>query len=219
VIYIQPIGPFKGKHRRVLDLTADFMSRYFCLEVRVAQPLPLSLIPPRARRRHPSWGMRQILTTHVLDVLLKPRRPRDAAAYIGFTTIDLWPGRGWNFVFGQASLKERVGVWSIYRKGDPERELDLCLLRTIKTAVHETGHMLSMWHCTAHKCNMNGSNSLQESDRAPLALCSECAAKLLWATGCDAGARYKGLVEFTRKHGLEPQAPAYRKRLEVVRGR
>jgi archaemetzincin len=218
VIYIQPIGPFRGKQRRVLDLTADFMSRYFCLEVRVARPLPLSLIPASARRRHPTWGMKQILTTHVLDVLLRPRRPRDAAVYIGFTASDLWPGRGWNFVFGQASLRERVGVWSIHRNGDPERHFNLCLLRTIKTAVHETGHMLSMWHCTAHRCNMNGSNSLDESDRGSLALCSECAAKLLWATGCDARTRYEGLAAFASKHGLAAQARAYRLRLEVVGG-
>ena len=50
-----------------------------------------------------------------------PRRPEDAVAVLGLTTSDLWPGEGWNFVFGQASLRDRIGVWSLYRFGDPER--------------------------------------------------------------------------------------------------
>ena len=49
--------------------------------------------------------MKQILTTHVLGEVLKPRLPKDAAAYIAFTASDLWPGEGWNFVFGQATLR------------------------------------------------------------------------------------------------------------------
>ncbi|MGE5192634.1 MAG: Zn-dependent protease, partial [Deltaproteobacteria bacterium] len=64
----------------------------------------------------------------------------------------LKPGEGWNFVFGQASLSDRVGVWSIYRFGNPEKSADdykLCLRRTLATAVHETGHMLGIKHCTA----------------------------------------------------------------------
>jgi len=232
-IYVQPIGSFGGKgspvgrvggannRRRVLDLTVDFMSRYFCLEVRVARPLPLSLVPAHARRRHPTWGMRQILSPYVLDHLLKPRLPPQAAAYIGFTTSDLWPGPGWNFVFGQASLRDRVGVWSIHRNGDVDggREaFNLALLRTIKTAVHETGHMFSMHHCTAYECNMCGSNSQIESDRRPIPLCPECLAKLVWASGCDPRARYRDLQAFFAARGMAPQQQAYARLASAVGG-
>ena len=41
---------------------------------------------------------------------------------LAITAFDLWPGPGWNFVFGQASLTERVGVWSMARNGDPDDE-------------------------------------------------------------------------------------------------
>jgi archaemetzincin len=145
--------------------------------------------------------------------------PDDAIVYIAFTSSDLWPGRGWNFVFGQASIRWGVGVWSIYRKGDPdatEREYHKCLLRTIQTGTHETGHMFGMLHCTAWECNMNGSNSLEESDRRPLALCPECVAKLCWCTGAEPKARFRALADLSRKCGLEREAAFYEKSLKAL---
>jgi len=111
VIYVQPLGKFTKTQRRIVELTAGFMKLYFNTRVKIRKDLPLSVVPPKARRTHPSRGDKQILTTYVLDDVLYPRLPKDAAVYIAFTASDLWPGRGWNFVFGQASLRRRVGVW------------------------------------------------------------------------------------------------------------
>jgi archaemetzincin len=218
-IYVQPLGDFTPAQRKIITLTADFMGRYFNLPVKVKEDLPLSLIPARARRVHPSWGMKQILSTHVLDEVLAPRLPKDAVAYIAFTTSDLWPGEGWNFVFGQASLTERVGVWSIFRNGDPEKELRLCLLRTMKTATHETGHMFSIQHCTLYECNMCGSNHREESDRRPIACCPECVAKLWWITGADPVERYRKLAEFCREQGLKAEQELYEKSIQALEKR
>jgi archaemetzincin len=171
---------------------------------------------------HPSWGDRQILTGFVLDRVLAPRLPDDAAVYLALTASDLWPGEGWNFVFGQASLRKRVGVWSIYRNGDPDAAgaaFRLCLLRTLKTASHETGHMFSMLHCTEYECGMCGSNHREESDRRPLAFCPECAAKVSWATGSDMGdmkGRFRGLAAFCRANGLVPEAEFYESSLRAL---
>jgi archaemetzincin len=218
-IYLQPIGEFTPTQRRVLALTGDFMDRYFGLPVRVKDNLPLSLIPDKARRVHPSWGDRQILTTYVLDEVLIPRRPEDAAAYLALTAVDLWPGHGWNFVFGQASLNQRVGVWSIYRNGNPdngEAGFRLCLLRTLKTATHETGHMFGIWHCTAYRCAMCGSNSREEGDRRPLECCPECMGKICWATGTDPVGRYRRLADFCKEQGLAKEAAFYEKSLTAL---
>jgi archaemetzincin len=212
VIYVQPLGEFTDGQRRVVTLTAEFLGLYFDLPTRVQADLPLSLAPLGARRRHPAWGMEQVLTGYVLDEVLIPRRPDDAAACIAFTACDLWPGPGWNFVFGQASVRDRVGVWSIYRNGDADGDAEsfrLCLLRTMKTGAHETGHMFSMLHCTAYECGMNGSNSREEADRRPLALCPECMAKLCWATGADPLERYGKLAAFCDRNGLKGEAEFY----------
>ena len=132
-----------------------FLSYFFDLPVMIKDNLPLSLIPQSARRSHPSWGTKQILTTYVIEEILIPRLPDDGAAFLALTNADLWPGPGWNFVFGQASIEDHVGVWSMYRNGDPDKSKDdfkISLVRTLKTAAHEIGHMFSMLHCIKYKC-------------------------------------------------------------------
>jgi archaemetzincin len=218
-IYVQPIGDFTPTQRKIVGLTADFLGRYFALKVRTKDGLPLSLIPAEARRRHPSWGMDQVLSTYVLDQLLTPRLPEDACAFIALTPVDLWPGPGWNFVFGQASSRDRVGVWSFYRNGDPDQGEDafrLCLLRTLKTATHETCHMFSMPHCIQYECCLCGSNHREESDRRPLELCPVCLAKLCYATGADPARRFKRLAEFCREQGLVKEADFYELSLRTL---
>ncbi len=222
VIYVQPLGEFSRTQQRIIERTAEFMGAYFDLPVKVRERLPLKIIPKKARRTHPTWGDKQILTTYVLNEVLRPRLPKDACALIAFTTSDLWPGRGWNFVFGQALLRGRVGVWSIYRNGDPDESDEsyrLCLRRTLKTATHETGHMFSMMHCTLYECNMCGSNHRAESDRRPLALCPHCLAKIRYATGANPEKRFEKLIALCKTDGLKPEQAFYEKSLAAMRGK
>lgn len=220
VLYVQPLGPFTDEQRKIVRLSAEFLGLYFGLETKVNADLGLEVIPANAQRTHPSWGVHQLLSPYILDRVLRPRVPADAAALIAFTAEDLYPDPEWNFVFGQASLRHRVGVWSLHRNGDPARDAKsfrLCLLRTLKTATHETGHMFSIRHCTAWACNMCGSNSLQESDRHPLALCPECLPKLLHATRVDPVQRFEKLIAFCEREGLKPERAFYAKSLEALR--
>ncbi len=220
-LYIQPLGEFKGTQRKIVSLTAQFMEIYFEVPVKVQKDLPLSIIPAEAQRVHSTWGDKQVLTGYVLDKVLRPKLPEDAVASIALTTSDLWPGEGWNFVFGEASLENRVGVWSIYRNGDPDKneaELKLCLRRTIKTATHETGHMFGMYHCVYYECNMCGSNHRAESDSRPLWLCPVCLAKLCWAAGADPEKRFERLAAFAKENGLEEERAFYEKSLKTLRG-
>ncbi|HET6328694.1 MAG TPA: archaemetzincin [Planctomycetaceae bacterium] len=204
--YVQPIGEFTPAQLKLTTATADLLARYYNVPTKVLGPLSLDVIPAKARRMN---GGEQILTSYVLDKVLKPRRPANAVAVLGLMTSDLWPGEGWNFVFGEASLSDRVGVWSIARYGNLEGEranAGQVYRRTFLVAVHETGHMLGMPHCTAFECTMNGSNSLIEADRAPMWLCPECAQKVWWACRADPITRYKSLVEFAKLHDLKAEA-------------
>ncbi len=216
IIYLQLIGDFDEHQQRIADLTADYMRAYFQLPVRVRGAFPLDKIPPEARRTHPFGRNEQILTTYLLRDLLHPRLPRDACAYLALTAVDLWPGGGWNYVFGQAAYRDRVGVYSIHRHGNPAEEFDLCLRRTLRVATHETGHMFSMLHCTRHLCNMCGSNHLEEADRHPLWLCPHCLAKLCHATGADPRRRFRALIEFLDKVGFDDDAAFLRLSLETM---
>lgn len=219
VLYVQPLGDFTATQRKIIDLTAEYMEVYFGLPVTIQKSIGLETIPSSARRKHPRWGMDQVLTTHVLEKVLYPTLPADAMARIAFTASDLWPGEGWNFVFGQASLNRRVGVWSVYRNGDPEagdEAFRLCLLRTIKIATHETGHMFSMQHCIFYRCNMAGANHLDEADRHPLWLCPLCLAKLCWATGVEPADRFRRLSDFCARQGLDKEQAFFRRSLELI---
>ncbi len=208
-LYVQPLGTFRPSEQKLLDATADYLGRYYGLPVKTLPTLALDEVPDNARRKNPSTGEPQLLTDY-LRGLLKERRPADAVAVLGLTTTDLWPGKGWNFVFGDASLNERVGVWSTHRLGDPDKEYDLVLLRTLKTAAHETGHMLGIQHCTAYECGMNGSNHLPEADKQPLGFCAEDEMKVWWACRLDPLKRYDPLIEFADAHKLVDEAKAFR---------
>lgn len=221
VIYLQPLGPFTDPHREIIKATGDFLARYFQLPVKLRPDWPASRVPRSARRRHPTQGTEQMLTSYVLDELLLPALPADAAAMIALTVTDLWPGEGWNYVFGEASTEDRVGVWSLRRYGDPSKNKDaflLCLRRAIATASHEVGHMFSMDHCTRYQCNMGGSNSLEESDRGPLALCPECLAKLCWATGAAPARRFEQLATFCQRAGLTREKAFYERSWRALNG-
>lgn len=220
VIYIQPLGPFSTAQRRVLERTAVFLGLYFGLPARIRPDLPATLIPAKARRFREDLGQEQINSVYILDKVLRPRLPRDGAAYIALTAIDLYPEDDWNFVFGQASTRHRVGVFSLARNGDPDAGAEAyrtCLLRTVKTASHEMGHMFSMLHCIEHHCNLNGSNNRAESDAQPLWLCPSCTAKLLYATGAEPIARAEALLRYAREEGFEPETAYFEAALPRLR--
>jgi archaemetzincin len=205
-LYLCLLGDFSGPQDQVVQRCGDYLGLFFDVPVRVRRHVPLAEVPARARRTHPDWGDDQILSTYVLREVLVPDRPDDALAYLALTASDLWPGKGWNFVFGQANLRKRVGVWSLYRNGDPaegETAYRLCLRRTLATATHETGHVLTMKHCTAFACLMNGSNHQEERDGRPLHLCPVCLRKLLWNLQAEPAAYLKRLEAFCRECGLE----------------
>ena len=219
-LYVQPLGEFQGREKELLARTVEMLGLFYDMPVKTLDPIGLDVLPKEAHRVHPRWGVKQVDSLAVLQ-LLRTRRPDDAVAVLALTTSDLWPNdkvRAWNFVFGQASLRDRVGVWSIARYGDLQKEYPLALQRTLKVALHETGHMLGMFHCVAHKCGMNGSNHLPEADRQPMAFCSECEMKVWWSCRSEIAGRYDRLTAFADANGLIAEAKAWRAAQKLVGG-
>ncbi len=217
-LYLQPVGPFAKEQYQVVELTADYLQRFFSVTVKLAEPIAATAIPAKARRDGGEPYGEQWLTTFILDDLLAARRPPDALAVVALTATDLWAGPGWNFVYGQASLRERVGVWSLRRHGDPRAdaaELRLCLKRTIATATHETGHLLSIEHCIAYECLMNGVNHREEADSRPFDLCPACLRKLCWNVKTEPLPRYRALAEFCRQQQWVAELAPIEKAIKV----
>jgi archaemetzincin len=150
-----------------------------------------------------------------MEKVLEPAIPNDAVALIAFTNEDLFPDESMNYVFGQASLENHVGVWSLARLGDNTDERTF-LKRTLKVAVHETAHMFGFKHCTKYECVMSGTNSLAETDRRPIDACPECMAKICWMTNTGPEDRYKKLAAFCQKYGLAKEADEFNKKEQNV---
>jgi archaemetzincin len=217
-IYLLPLGTFSKAQQNVIKYTADYLTLYFSLPTKVLPVLSDSLIPTDARRER-GGGSVQLLAPYILDSVLKERIPNDALSLMAITEKDLYPKSSWSFVFGLATLKERVGVSSIHRYSrEPIDSLNypICLGRLISTSSHEIGHMLSMRHCTYAVCVMNGSNSLSESDSRPNRLCSQCLSKLHWNLGFDVRKRIIALDSFFIHHRLDRDYKAIHRDLTQI---
>jgi archaemetzincin len=182
-IYLQPLGTFAPDDSPPLDQLQQFAAAFFALEVVVLPPLDITESRVTARQ-NPYTHHTQLRTTDIL-ALLRRQLPSDAYALLGITMTDLYPDPAWNFVFGQASLSERVGIYSFARydprffgAAAPDEWQQLMLWRSCKVLAHETAHMFGIAHCVYFHCLMNGSNHLAESDARPLHL----------AAGTDASA-------------------------------
>jgi archaemetzincin len=220
IIYLQPLGEFgEGPS---LETLQQYAASFFQLEVKVLPPVNIAGADFTSRTNQ-GTGRRQILTQDVLR-WLKRRLPEDAFCLLGITMQDLYPEASWNFVFGQASLRERVGVYSFARYdpafyGEP-RGADyqkLLLRRSAKVLTHETSHMFGLAHCIYFHCVMNGSNHLQESDRRPMHLCPVCLRKLQWSIGFDVVKHYEALVQSCQDSGFSDEGTWVSRRVEKIR--
>lgn len=215
-IYVLPLGSFTAEQKKIIAITADYLTAFYDLPV---EQIPGRSLPEKIDakdvRRNEYLKTRQIRTGFVMDSILKPILPKDAAALIAFTNEDLFPDSSMSFVFGQASMEDRVGVWSIKRL-QIQADSSTFMRRTLKIAAHETGHMFSIKHCTKYECVMSGTNHLAETDRRPIDACPECTAKICWLSDVDAKERYVRLERFCRANGLIKEADEFRRKASAL---
>ncbi len=230
-IYVQPLGEFPKGQISLVEKLREYASIYFAMQVEILPCLTLS-DDTITTRINPHTRNRQILAGDVL-VLLRKNLPADAFCVLAITMDDLYPEPSWNFVFGQASLRERVGVYSFARYdpafyGDKRgKDYEQVLLRrSCKVLVHETSHMFGLEHCIYFKCVLNGSNHLQESDSRPLHLCPVCLHKAQYSfcnvqqnggrIQFDVVNRYHNLFRFYKVSGLDVEAQWVANRLKWI---
>ncbi|MHC4478289.1 MAG: archaemetzincin [Planctomycetota bacterium] len=223
-IYLQPLGEFPQGQIPLVERLKEYAKTYFVMDVNVLEPLTLNR-GDITTRTNPHTRNRQVLTGGVLAILRK-QLPGDAFCLLAITMEDLYPDPSWNFVFGQATLRDRVGVYSFVRY-DPafygeKRAKDyekIVLLRSCKVLAHETAHMFGLTHCIYFRCVLNGSNHLAESDSRPHHLCPVCLRKLHYSIGFDVANRYGDLLRFHRKVGFDDEARWLASRLEWTLGK
>jgi archaemetzincin len=224
-IVLQPLGEFRASERELLETLRVALAIFFQLPVELRASLPL---PDKGKRMRSDGGKRwtQQSTEVLLDEVLAPKVPDHAVIYVGVTLTDLYPEPSWNYVFGEASLEKRVGVYSLVRffpafwgQEESAQAYDKGLARSVAVLCHETGHAFGMEHCTDYECVMNGSNSLDELDTQFGELCPICLRKLQWNIGFEPVTRYERLRDFYRKEGVSSLASWMDRRLARLRSK
>ncbi len=118
-------------------------------------------------------GSRQQYLAQDVLAWMKERVPAHAYAVLGVTLEDIYPGDNWNFVYGWAYYKARVGIFSFIRWDDDafysqkQPDWSSILYPSLRTMVHETGHMFFITHCVYNRCLMCGFNHIEENYRNP----------------------------------------------------
>ncbi|HEX5137183.1 MAG TPA: archaemetzincin [Planctomycetota bacterium] len=196
LIYLAPFLTRPPRDPDLLAMIGSVLGPAYHAEVRILPPRPLpsgAYVP--SRRQVSALA----LAPHLVADL-----PRDALFVLAVTDRDLFVG-DLSRAFGWGSLSLRVGVLSTARIG-AEDDPSLARRRTLTLALHETGHLLSLPHCTFYRCLMNGALTMKEADARPATLCPVCRAKLCWNLGVDAAARERALSGGFSRAGMTADA-------------
>jgi len=175
-------------------------------------------------------GQLQLCCNDIHSFLILRDIDKIVMCQVAITMVDIYPikkGIAWNFVFGQARSKNKLGVFSFARytndfplywqpdlslkAGDydvesksfalePAAESRL-LKRSCKTLTHEIGHIFGIKHCIEYRCLMNGSNHIEESDAKPLYYCPIDLRKLHLSLKFPVLERQKKLLELWIEFG------------------
>ena len=226
MIVLQPLGVFSDEQRLLLESLKEYAQAYFQIPTRIAKPIELPDPSDSTLARMLPLDQRHNLCDHqydavaVVNKLLLPKLPLDAVVYLGITMEDLY-AEDLNYVFGFGSFENRTGVYSLARyysefwnEAPIEPTKLLTLRRSLKVLNHETSHVFGLKHCIFYDCTMNGSNSLEETDRSSIHECPVCHEKLHWNLKFDPQKRFKSLREFYTKVGLLDEAAWISKRSE-----
>jgi archaemetzincin len=193
--YLQPLGGAGTRYRETLERMRVYAEAFFGVPAKVLDPIPLFEDALDSKRG-------QYDASRIIQALAE-RHPPDALVYMGITEKDLY-STGLNFVFGQGSLHQRCGVYSLLRYQSPDDRL--FARRSLKLLSHEAGHILSIDHCTVYSCVMQGANTLEEHDSHPMHLCPTDLRKVLWNADLDRDDRYRKLAALYREWGLASEA-------------
>jgi len=129
--YTKPDETRKKIYLLPMDLVGNFFEEQFyekiALYINTFYQMDVILmdkiyLDPKAKNIRDVGGINQYLTKDILALMI-PKVPVDAFCVMGLTSFDLYPEKRWNYVFGEATYYQRVGIFSMARLID-EHEIN-----------------------------------------------------------------------------------------------
>ena len=158
---------------------AAHIEGYLALSAEILQPGELPEGCLDTRRMQYDAGK---LIAHMAESLQSTDNPSGrgstrCAKIIGLLSEDLFLPI-FTHVFGEAEQDGRHAVVSLYRlsyrsDGRPAPESRV-YERAAKVALHETGHLFNLFHCTDARCLMHFADDLDTLDAIPIHFCPYC---------------------------------------------
>lgn len=101
----------------------------------------------------------------------------ESSKTIGLFNVDIFIPI-FTYIFGQAYLRGRTGIVSIFRLSNERYGIDsdenLLLERSCKEIIHELGHCLGLIHCHTSDCVMRSGTYVEDIDQKGSKFCPKC---------------------------------------------
>ncbi len=130
--------------------------------------------------KHPAYALDKRRLQYDAAVILKSLQSRefhDHSKVIGILDVDLFVPI-LTYVYGESMQGGKVALVSLFRlKMDKDSSIvseSVLLERAAKVALHESGHLFDLHHCTDQKCLMGFSGSLDDLDQRTMYYCRYC---------------------------------------------
>lgn len=165
-IDILPMGNIEPD---ILDILSQNLTELFPYGIRTLKP-----------QKEPIYAFNFIRNQYFSSKILSDivnHTSSETVKILGVVDVDLYIPI-FCFVFGEAQLRGKAAVISLYRLRpefyglEPNREL--LFDRVIKEAIHELGHTFGMTHCLDDNCVMYFSHSIWHTDAKQDSFCGEC---------------------------------------------
>jgi predicted Zn-dependent protease len=142
-----------------------------CRGLLAAYPVRCEIRTGRTLSETRAWNPRrgQLDARQALESMFRDRAG-DAVAEINVTQVDIFES-GKPYVFGLASLTDRVALVSLHRIDDGSPSFSS---RLTKLVLHEAGHALGLHHHDVQRCVMRQDSTPASLDTAPKGPCEQC---------------------------------------------